>query len=179
MKISNLTRKSHDIHENKGSCSRKRVGRKQRMQKKEKIASRFARASGIAERPREGMNAPKRSARQSGVSLTAAHFLAGQEKRCSINTFKAGMCLKTKSDLTSCPKIKRHFRGTFRYLTQTERYFAEFCRNRQPFCQSYSILAGTRCSGEWLTHSAEGGGRRERLTQGYTPVRIPGALGAP
>ena len=52
------------------------------MQKKEKIASRFARASGIAERPREGMNAPKRSARQSGVSLTAAHFLAEQEKRC-------------------------------------------------------------------------------------------------
>ena len=49
-------------------------------------------------------------------------------------TNEAGMCMKTKERQTICPKIKRHVIPTFTHFTQTNLYFAEFCRNQQLFC---------------------------------------------
>ena len=57
-----------------------------------------------------------------------------REKRILFYTFEAGMSMKTNDRMTICPRKKRHLYTTFGHLTQTNRYFAEFCRRRQLFC---------------------------------------------
>ena len=99
MKTRDLSRYSHDIHENKGS---------------------YAPGS-------TALNALEGSTLGAGVNPAAAHFPAEHEKKMLNNTFEAGMCMKTKDRKTQCPNRNRLIVPRFRHLRRIERYFAENC----------------------------------------------------
>ena len=56
-----------------------------------------------------------------------AHFRAKGERKFSIMTFEAGMCMKTKERKTECPKINRNFDRNFRCFRLTDGLFAAKC----------------------------------------------------
>ena len=99
MKTIDLTRYSHDIHENKGSYT-----------------------------PRStAINALAGFTQGAGVNPAAAHFRQREQKRILNYTFEAGMSMKTKDRKTQCPKINRLLGLHFRHLGRIKRYFAENC----------------------------------------------------
>ena len=99
MKTIDLSRYSHDIHENKGSC-----------------------APGSTAR-----NALEGSTLGAGVNPAAAHFRQREQKGILNYTFEAGMSMKTKDHKTQCPNENRLLDLHFRHLRRIERYFAENC----------------------------------------------------
>ena len=95
MKTRDLSRYSHDIHENKGSYA-----------------------------PRStALNALEGSTLGAGVNPAAAHFRQREQKRILNYTFEAGMCMKTKDRKTQCPNKNRLLVLHFRHLRRIERSF--------------------------------------------------------
>ena len=76
--------------------------------------------------------------------------------------------MKTKGHKTQCPNKIRLLGLNFRHLPRIERYFAEFCRNRQPFCHFSSV---GECILGIEMYQLEASPRRVAALQGFGPTR--------
>jgi hypothetical protein len=133
MKTSDLSRRSHDIHENKGSCAPGSTGRKQRMRDPHEKG--VANHSGPSERPQRprGIDGGGRSHPRRG------QFPAGGKKikKC---TNEAGMYMKTHESLTLSPEKVGHLCLRFGHLRLTDTDFAENRRFATTICQINSLV---------------------------------------
>ena len=111
MKTRDLSRNSHDIHENKGS---------------------YAPGS-------TALNALEGSTPGAEVNHVAANFPAEYEKKMLNNTFKAGMYMKTKDRKTECPNRNRLIVSRFRHFRRIECHFAENCCLSTTICRVHSV----------------------------------------
>ena len=147
MKTRDLSRYSHDIYENKGSCASGRTDRKQRMrdEKGDRPMSRES-ESELTSAPANEMNAataPGGSTPEAGVTAAVLQFRQREQKRNIKYTFEAGMCMKTKEHKTQCPNRNRHLGLNFRHLRRTEIHFAENWCFWTTTCQINSVFHGS------------------------------------
>jgi hypothetical protein len=111
MKTSDLSRDSHDIHENKGSC-----------------------ASGpTAPKALEG------STLGPGVNQAAAHFPAKHEKKMLKKDVRSRNVYENKGLQDTMPEYNQTLGRNFRHLRRIERHFAENCPFETIICQINAV----------------------------------------